>query len=280
MATRAERIRVIVFLSVGFALIAVLVAVIAGQTAFQSRSSYLVDFRDISVNGLEIGSTVRYNGIEVGSVEDVHFAGERLDHVVVRVAIGDDVPLREDVKARLVPVGITGRRELELFGASEEASALEPRSRISAVPSTIDSLAEPATNIANELEFIVLRLSDFLREHNREQLESVLDDVAGILDENRGDLRRTVRNLSSAAAELDAAVSQLTDEANEEDLRTVLRNVNRAVEQGERSIRNIESVVTSGEEDLLDSLQLLEETLEYLNNFAITISEDPSELVR
>ena len=116
----------VLFLALGFVAIVGFVALIAGQTAFESRSAYFIDFREISVNGVEIGSTVRYNGIAVGSVEDVEFGGGSLDHVVVQVSIRDDVPLREDVKARLVPVGITGLREIELFGATAEAGELPP----------------------------------------------------------------------------------------------------------------------------------------------------------
>ena len=297
--------RVVLFLALGFLAIAAFVALIAGQTAFESRSRYFIDFRDISVNGVEIGSTVRYNGIGVGSVEDVQFGGEALDHVVVHVSIRDDVPLREDVKARLVPVGITGLREIELFGATQDAPPLEPRSHISAEPSTIDRLTEPATNIANELEFVVFRLSELLREENRAQVESALQDIAGILSENRGRIGRIMRNvdgivaesrepltqtiadiqtaaetLAATGTELNAAVAQLTDETGGNDLRGLLESLNRTVAQTEDSIRNIESVLVAGEEGLLDSLALLEETLEYLNNFAITISEDPSRLIR
>lgn len=305
MATRAQHIRVVLFLVLGFLAIAGFGALIAGQTAFESRSTYFIDFRDISVNGVEVGSTVRYNGIGVGSVEDVDFGDDALDHVVVQVSLRNDVPLREDVKARLVPVGITGLREIELFGATLDSPELAPRSRIPAEPSTIDRLTEPATNIANELEFVVYRLSELLREENREQVESALQDLAGILSDNRGRISRIVRNvdtlvaesreplsrtiveieaatasLSQTATQLNRVVDQLTDASDGNDLRGLLENLNRTVDQTEDSIRNIEGVLTAGEEGLLDSLALLEETLEYLNNFAITISEDPSRLIR
>lgn len=295
----------VLFLALGFLAIAGFVALIAGQMAFESRSAYFVDFREISVSGVEIGSTVRYNGIAVGSVEDVEFGRESLDHVVVQVSIRDDVPLREDVKARLVPVGITGLREIELFGATAQADELEPRSHIPAQPSTIDRLTEPATNIANELEFVVFRLSELLREENRVEVESALRDISGILSENRGRISRIMRNvdgfvaetreplsqtvveiqvaaetLSATASQLNVVVSQLTDNAGGNDLRGLLESLNRTVAQTEDSIRNIESVLVAGEDGLLDSLALLEETLEYLNNFAITISEDPSRLIR
>ncbi|MFW6223692.1 MAG: MlaD family protein [Spirochaetota bacterium] len=295
----------VLFLFLGFVAIAGFAALIAGQTAFEVRSTYFIDFRGISVNGVEIGSTVRYNGIAVGSVEEVEFGGESLDHVVVQVAVRSDVPLREDVKARLVPVGITGLREIELFGATAEADELDPRSKIPAEPSTIDRLTGPATNIANELEFVVVYLSELLGEENRAEVESALRDISGILRENRGSISRIVRNvdgfvsetrtplsqtvleiqtaaqaLSATAAELNVAVAQLTDDTEGTDLRGLLENLNRTVAQTEDSIRNIESIAVAGEDGLLDSLALLEETLEYLNNFAITISEDPSRLIR
>ncbi|MFP4011548.1 MAG: MlaD family protein [Spirochaetaceae bacterium] len=305
MATRAQRMRVILFLSLGFLAIGGFIFVIAGENAFERRSNYFVDFRGISVNGLEIGSTVRYNGISVGTVEGVEFGGEALDQVMVEVSIREETPLREGIKARLVPVGITGLREIELFGARAEEPPLAAGSRIPAEPSTLDRLTGPATNIANEVEFIVFGLSELLRGENQEKLEQALDDAAGIIGENRGRISRIVRNvdgfveenrrplseaiaglestsrnLSMTTVQLNTMMAELAEGGTGEDVGRLLTGLNRTVVQTEESIRNIESVVAAGEDGLLDSLLLLEETLEYLNNFAIMISEDPSRLIR
>ena len=42
----------------------------------------------------------------------------------------------------------------------------------------------------------------------------------------------------------------------------------------------MEDVARDSEERIMDSLRTVDETLQYLNNFAMQISEDPSRLVR
>jgi phospholipid/cholesterol/gamma-HCH transport system substrate-binding protein len=295
---RRQRIRLGIFLVLGGAVLVTFFLLIAGSELFEARNSYYVEFSAGSVTGLQAGSQVRYNGIVVGAVESIDFAEDSVERVVVTLSVREDVPVKEDVRARMYPVGITGTRQINLVGGTDAADRLPPGSRIPESQSVLDSLSQlgaPAQNIVESIELL-------LSEENRDNVAAFLENAAGILSDNRGSIARIVRNtdeivtgnrvafeqtlqdLNLAARNLESAslaLSRALGGAGEsESLADLVSGLNRTVVQAESSLRNIERMVDESERGLLDSISLLEETLEYLNNFAMLISENPSRLVR
>jgi hypothetical protein len=53
-----------------------------------------------------------------------------------------------------------------------------------------------------------------------------------------------------------------------------------ALDEFNRAVTRIDLTVVEGREELLRSITLLKETLQYLNEFARLISEDPSLIIR
>lgn len=295
---RRQRIRLGIFLVLGGGVLIVFFLLIAGSELFEARDTYYVEFSAGSVTGLQVGSQVRYNGIVVGAVESIDFAQDSVERVVVTLSIRQDVPVKGDVRARMYPVGITGTRQINLVGGTDAADRLPPRSRIPESQSVLDSLTqlgEPAQNIVESIELL-------LSEDNRDNVAAFLENAAGILSDNRGSIARIVRNtdqiidgsredfeetlrdINLAARNLETASLALTraigGEGEGDSLAELVSGLNRTVVQAESSLRNIEFMVIESERGLLDSISLLEETLEYLNNFAMLISDNPSRLVR
>ena len=296
---RRQRIRLGIFLVLGGGVLGVFFCLVAGSELFEARDTYYVEFSGGSVTGLQVGSQVRYNGIVVGAVESINFAEGSVERVVVTLSIREDVPVKADVRARMYPVGITGTRQINLVGGTDAADLLSPGSRIPESQSVLDSLSqlgEPAQNIIESIELL-------LSEDNRDNVAAFLENAAGILEDNRGSIARIVRNtdqiiagnradfeqtlrdINLAAENLESASLALSQalgggEGQQESLSELVDGLNRTVVQAESSLRNIDRMVIESERGLLDSISLLEDTLEYLNNFAMLISEDPSRLVR
>ncbi len=326
MKNTSQKIRLLLFLSGGLALAGVFVFLIAGNELFRTRHQYFVEFTGISVGGLQPGSAVRYNGINVGTVEDVRFAPGSVQNVVIRISVDSNVPVKADAKARLQSVGITGVQQVEIFGATDDAEDLPPGSKIAAEMSQFDQLTEPAVSIVNELQRLVFDAGRFFSEENQESIERGLADLALILSESRqvadgaaSNVEQTWRRIDGAAAGVDGIITenrdpiaagidgfsraafQLADTAERIErfsaqllagddvtslaavlarLDSTIAGVNDTVAQLGNSISTIERIVLEGEDTFLDSLVLLEDTLQYLNNFALTISENPSRIIR
>ncbi len=295
---RRQRIRLGIFLVLGGAVLITFFLLIAGSELFESRHTYYVEFSAGSVTGLQVGSQVRYNGIVVGAVESIDFAEDSVERIIVTLSIRQDVPVKDDARARMYPVGITGSRQINLVGGTDAADRLSPGSRIPESQSVLDSLTqlgEPAQNIVESIELL-------LSEENRDNVAAFLENAAGILRDNRGSIARIVRNtdqiiagnredfektledINLAARNLETASLALSralgGQGEADSLAELVAGLNRTVVQAESSLRNIEHMVIESERGLLDSISLLEETLEYLNNFAMLISDNPSRLVR
>lgn len=303
--SRARRIRLGAFLILGLGLLIALVALVLGERLLQERYTYYVDFEGVSVNGLRVGSSVLYNGIEVGTVSDTRFAEDSVEHVIATLLLEDDVPIKANVKARLFPVGITGNMQIELYGATDEAEPLPPGSHIPATSSTLDLITEPVTNVANELLVLLNRVSSVFNEQGRADISATLSHVAGILEENREPLNRiltnvdsfvteesdslsdtlerlnvTSRRLSSSAEALETAFTGAEGQPAGSTLPELMVRISETLERANTSITTVEDAVLTAEEDLQDNLDLLTDTLEYLNIFAAKISENPSQLIR
>ncbi len=295
---RRQRIRLGIFLVLGGGVLIVFFFLVAGSELFESRDTYYVEFSGGSVTGLQVGSQVRYNGIVVGAVESIDFADDSVERVVVTLSIREDVPVKRDVSARMYPVGITGTRQINLVGGTDSAERLPPGSRIPESQSVLDSLSRlggPAQNIVESIEIL---LSEDNRENiarflenaagilsdNRVAIASIVDNTEQIIDGNRASFEQTLEEVNLAAQNLEETTLALNraigGEGEQESLAELVGGLNRTVDQAERSLRNIERMVVESERGLLDSISLMEDTLEYLNNFAMLISEDPSRLVR
>ncbi|MFW6337775.1 MAG: MlaD family protein [Alkalispirochaetaceae bacterium] len=303
--SRARRLRVGAFLVLGLGLLIALVALVLGERLLQERYTYYVDFEGVSVNGLRVGSTVLYNGIEVGTVSDTRFAEESVEHVVATLLLEDDVPIKANVKARLFPVGITGNMQIELYGATDEAEPLPPGSHIPATSSTLDLITEPVTNVANELLVLLNRVSSVFDDQGRADIAETLEHVSGILQENREPLNRilsnvdslvsgetdsisdtldrlnmTARRLSASAEAFEVAFTGAQGQPEGTTLPQLMVRISETLERADASIGTMEGAVLTAEEDLQENLDLLTDTLEYLNIFASKISENPSQLIR
>lgn len=79
---------------------------------------YVVEFRE-SVSGLSKGSAVQYSGLKIGEVNEIRL-GKNPNNVYAYIKVGKDIPIKEDVIARLSVVGITGQAVIAMSGGTAE----------------------------------------------------------------------------------------------------------------------------------------------------------------
>jgi len=94
-----------------------------GQNLFTAKTRYLV--RLVSVSGLQVGSQVQLNGVNVGSVERIVLPvdmGENLLEVWISVDSRYEQRIRRDSVARIKTLGLLGDKYVELTSGSPPAS--------------------------------------------------------------------------------------------------------------------------------------------------------------
>jgi phospholipid/cholesterol/gamma-HCH transport system substrate-binding protein len=210
METRANHV-----LIGAFTLLAVLVAVVfALWTARYATSAdyveYQVRFRQ-AVTGLYEGSTVQYNGIGVGTVQQLTLAPEDPRQVLARIRVDADAPVKVDTVARLQLAGLTGTTFIQLTGGSPKSPLLEAKRgeelpTIRAEESALDKLFDASEGIADATNEILLRLLELMSEENTARIGDSIANLHGFteaLNAERSELEGTFRNIerTSAAAE-------------------------------------------------------------------------------
>ena len=86
-----------------------------GKYGFEKKKfdEYSVYFKE-SVSGLNIGSSIKYKGFEVGNVNEIKINPKNSEEIQIDVLIKKGTPIKEDNYAILGNLGITGLKYIEL----------------------------------------------------------------------------------------------------------------------------------------------------------------------
>lgn len=161
---------------------------------------------DEAVTGLTEGGSVQYNGISVGSVDELSLAPDDPRKVVARVKLRATTPVKVDTFAKLSFTGLTGTAFIQLTGGSPKAALLVGNG--DAVP-VIRTEASALQNISETANKLVARLDKVLSEDNIRNITQTLDnieDATGALAAQRDDLGALIVNARVSSEKLAATL--------------------------------------------------------------------------
>jgi len=306
MVSKTQKFRLGIFIIFISALMIIFFVMVAGNKLMEKRDSYHIVYKEISISGLQIGGAVKYHGISIGRVDDILIDKEDIRNVIVKVSVKAGTPIKEDVKASLIPVGITGLLQVELSGGSNEAKLLKPGSEILAGTSTFESISGKAEIITEKLENVLHNLAELTNQNNRHKLENILANIDSMITENREPAASILTNIDSTTFYLVHLTEQTKKTAEklneilyserfnnilnntekfssqiaEADIQQLIVNLNKAVNQANDTLLHFDLTLLKSRQDFLQSLETLKETMDYLNEFSRQISENPSILLR
>ncbi|HEX7112822.1 MAG TPA: MlaD family protein, partial [Mizugakiibacter sp.] len=205
METRAHHVLIGAFtLLVVFA--ALLFTLWLGKTrAAREYAYYDIVFTE-AVTGLSRGGLVQYNGIKIGEVAMLKLDPADPRKVLARIQVAADTPVKQDTRAKLGLLGLTGVAFIQLTGGSPGSPPLVPTpSRpvpvIEADNSALAKLLSSGEDIVTTVNDILNRVRDMLSEDNLERINHTLDHLeqatAAVADE-REDIRTLVQQLAQA----------------------------------------------------------------------------------
>ena len=200
--SKQQKIRIGLFAVVSGALLGLVLVVFAGVHLFHNRKSYALVF-DSSVYGLQDGADVTYNGVKVGSVDDIKIDRRDLRKVRVTIEVDQDTPITTTTKAYLQIAGITGLKTIDLRAESAGGRQLAENSVIPVGLGTLDKLTKQAEDMANKAE----RVMDHV-EHISEQADQLVANVATPLQQIMTTAKDATDHLASASAKLDATIDE------------------------------------------------------------------------
>jgi len=315
MATKTQKIRLSIFLIVSSTILLGFFIVLVGNQLIQRMDKYYIEYKDISVTGLDPGAAVKYHGVQVGRVTSLSVKDAATIQIEIEVEKG--TPIMQDTEAIMSLVGITGLKFIELTGGSVESEKLPVGGTIIAGQSAFETITGQAEIIIAKLEQVLNNLNIMIGPKTTESLQVALSSftdmtvkIDEVLSENRQHFNTSVTHLDSLMSSLVVTANKVNDTVDavnavvkSEKIETSLSNITaitdrlrtqidslRLVETVDRfqtflensnnMVMHYDLLVMMARDDVLRSMSNLEEALDNLREATDVIRDNPSVLLR
>jgi len=313
MPTQSQKRRLGVFIVLIIIMLIALLVIIGSQQFLKEQDIYLISYKDISVSGLEIGSPVKYLGLGVGTIKDLQIDEEDISKINIKIAVKSGTPIKKDAHADIEFIGITGLKMIEIRGGSSAADLLTPGDYIQAGGSISELITGKAEVIMEKVELLINNLNAFSKPENLNKIidlaanaNSTFEELDLLLKENRRDLREIVSQAKITGARLDTItqflvptgesmrhvslsdtlnailsnVNKVTQSLRKADLDLIIEELAVTLDRTNQILKIVDYDLVKGRENLFISLEKLRSTLQYLDEAARMMNEDPSVLLR
>ncbi len=312
MITKSQKIRLGIFIILAMIILISVLAVLSIDKFFRAKDVYYIAYENISVSGLDEGSSVRYLGIKVGSIQSIKIDPNDISRVIVKIGVKKGTPIHADVRADIAVIGITGIKIIELSGGSNESALLEPGDYIKPGGSLTDEITGKAEVLANKIELILNNLLVITDEPNQQKLSSLLEKssnamtrIDALLASNQKNIDQALFNLNATTAQLSVASQSLTttidalesivtsdslkiilsnfaqigDKLNQTDFYSLTERLSQSAEQATKIMTEFESIIANNRPKFDQTMRELNQTARYLNSAARQIDENPAMLL-
>jgi phospholipid/cholesterol/gamma-HCH transport system substrate-binding protein len=214
METKANYVAVGTFVLASMLALVIALVWLSSLQYNQEFSYYQADFIG-PVTGLGKGTTVRYNGIEVGHIDDLKFDPDNPQVVITTLQVLPNLGIRNDSIISIESEGLTGGSYVEISGGTKNAPVLTPKEGqrypvIRSKQSTMQQLATSAPQLVEKLNVAADRLNAILDTANQKafaQILANLDRTTTVLAARSSDIDSAIVDLSKASKALPGTIA-------------------------------------------------------------------------
>ena len=194
-----------------------------------------------SVAGLNLNAPVKYNGVDVGKVQDIQLDPENPERVQLLFAIERGTPIKVDTVAVLKTQGLTGIAYVELDGGAKNAAPLVATEQqkypvIKTKPSLSTRLENILTTLLAKLDNTSSNIDSLLSRENQQAFKSAVADIAIVsktiaarnneIDAGIVNAARAADNTARATQKLNPIIDKIEPVINE--LNITIAQINRS----------------------------------------------------
>ena len=201
-----------------------------GKFGFEKKKfdEYSIYFQE-SVSGLNIGSSIKYKGFEVGNVSEIKLNPNNSEEIQIDIVIKKGTPIKEENYAVLGNLGITGLKYIELKGGSNNSKLLQEDENgfriISSKTSDLTTLVDSTTDLTNQLTLVLGQMKKLLADENIKTISEIL-----------GKTQNSMSNVEQFS-------SYLVN--NEKKIDELINNINLLSKNGNKSFESINNSANS-----------------------------------
>jgi phospholipid/cholesterol/gamma-HCH transport system substrate-binding protein len=262
--------------------------------------------------GLEPGATVRYSGgTKAGRVDQLKIDPHDPGRIEVTFSVQSDLPVKTDSKAKIMSLSPLGENHLEIVPGSAQAGLAKDGSLLSSedyldfnsLTKRINEIAPDAQQLlrtlndrAVELKVTVERVNDLLSAQNRANLAATLANTRGMIEENRPQIKSTLKNVNTVTEKLQPLLEDFrntTAEANKtldhidgmigenrEDVHKAVLELRRTLVNTTSLTQRLDQTLDVNSENIDELLDNMRQISENLREFSATIKARPYSLIR
>jgi phospholipid/cholesterol/gamma-HCH transport system substrate-binding protein len=285
------------FVLIGLASGVVIIVWLSASQYLQKGKIYATYF-DESVQGLQIDSSVKYRGVDIGIVDKIRVAPDyRLIEVIMKINYAGNL---DNTIAKLKTVGITGIVYVELDHRKTGDIANSPKitftpeypvipsnsSDVKQILSGIDSVIEQINQIdfkgiSDQLKITIKSINTFVNGDEMKRIIKNLDTMAISLDSATDKINKIVsdgrfddilNDTRESIKEAKAVIKKLKVEVNALNLGETSEKANRLIDNTSRKVKLIGEELQTTSENLRRASENLDEVLERLK-------ADPSDII-
>jgi phospholipid/cholesterol/gamma-HCH transport system substrate-binding protein len=175
----------------------------SGASKTAEHKTYRIVFTG-SVSGLTRGSSVLFNGLNVGAVTSIDFLEKDPSRVAAVIDIAGRTPIKTDTKARLESQGLTGVAAIALTGGEESAPPLEPGPE--GGPPVINADRSDFQNLLENVQRLSAKADDVL-----EKADKLLKDNGPAISDTLKNVDTFSKALADNSSGVNAALSGVAD---------------------------------------------------------------------
>jgi len=308
MVTKQQKFRLGVFVLFTSILMVVFLGVFLIPKLQSKGNAYFVNFKGVSVNGLNEGSAVKYQGVQIGSINRIIVNPLDLNSILVYVNIKKEFKVTRDMNATMMFAGITGLKFLELSGGTESSEILSSGEEIK----TGKGLGEKAEDIVLNIDMAVRSINEFLNPENLDKISLFLENVektsqvfSDVLQGKKASLENSIANMENMLARFaelttkldliaqnlnlltqkieatsEETFASLSKRFSDEELGRVIKNLEEFISNANSGLKKLENVFLLQQEEMQRTFLSLGEGLENLSRFSRELTEDPTLLIR
>jgi len=288
MEYRANEIKAGCIVILGLVLFIMFLILISGLDLLKSTKIYYARFKYSS--GVEVGSLVRYGGMEVGRVKKIGIAADNNSLIEFELEVDLNVPVKKDAEVIITSIGIMGEEYIEISTGSPGAELLPSGGLLNCKDTTpLMMLTDTFDQLGEKLSQTVDNLNILLGNENQQQIHQVLANLNRLLEDNQQAIAaimtnstEVIANLSQMSSRLDTLLieNQSSISRSVQHLEATLTQSQQLIKNMQETMKNVNQVIATQTENYGEIMDNLGRASRNLDEFSRTLKERPWSLVR
>ncbi len=187
-----------------------------GKYGFNDEYDFYKVYTTESVSGLSVDASVKYRGVDVGSVDKISINPKNTKEIIILLKVKKGTPVTKGMLAELKYFGLTGLAYIELTGGKAGAPLLKSKNGqipvLKTKPSIYSRLDTTLSDIAAKIVVTLDKIDKVLNDKNIANIGKTIEntkEVTGALRDSKENIKEVIANFLKIEKNINALSNSL-----------------------------------------------------------------------